>query len=440
MSLILCARQLWGSVHFSQIGHLNIQHNIIIKPISVIERERKLLSEKYGFPSEYQIYVTPIQELTEKINEEDMAALIELQTLRNTIRQYDGMISLNISKEYIQKRGFSEFKALREIIQNSLDETELPTGVPDVTIKIDEMGTWIIDNGRGLNGNAFIIGNSEKECWMRGYYGEGLKLALGFFLLVGYSVYIFSNKNVFKPVFLPVKKEKAWLNILLGEGANSEKGTRILIANYKADKKMLDELVSFQNQDINDKIVDRIVMKGKECDYEKPLTIYDYPNLLYMRNLLVGKANEVTKRRSFFTYDLWWFRLDVSRNLLTYSMPALFVQVASAIEKSEKFRKAFAKKIVEAEMIRVSQKYGGKIIEFCPQFSTFEGHLFVFAFPKKLLKHILSEIGLEDKEEAIEFFTREKSSDQDIRRAISDGKIPFVSTSEIRGPIQEQLT
>jgi hypothetical protein len=396
-----------------------------------------LLSEKYGFPSEYQIYVTPIQELTEKINEEDMAALMEPQTLRNTIRQYDGMISLNISQEYIQKRGFSEFKALREIIQNSLDETELSTGVPDVTIKIDEAGTWIIDNGRGLNGNAFIIGNSEKKCWMRGYYGEGLKLALGFFLLAGYSVYIFSNKNVFKPVFLPVKKEKAWLNILLGEGSRSEKGTRILIANYKADKKMLDELVSFQNQDIKDKIVDRIVMKGKECDYEKPLTIYNYPNLLYMRNLLVGKANEVTKRRSFFTYDLWWFRLDVSRNLLTYSMPALFVQVASAIEKSEKFREAFAKKIVEAKMIKVSEKYGGKIIEFCPQFSTFEGHLFVFAFPKKLLKHILSEIGMEDKEEAIEFFMREKSSDQDIQRAISDGKIPFVSTAEIRGPIQE---
>jgi hypothetical protein len=399
-----------------------------------------LLSEKYGFPSEYQIYVTPIQELTEKINEEDMAVLKEPQTFGNTIIQYDGMVSLNISKEYIQKRGFSEFKALREIIQNSLDETELSTGVPDVTIKIDEAGTWIIDNGRGLNGNAFIIGNSEKKCWMRGYYGEGLKLALGFFLLAGYSVYIFSNKNVFKPVFLPVKKEKAWLNILLGDGANSEEGTRILIANYKADKKMLDELVSFQNQDIKDKIVDRIVMKGKECDYEKPLTIYDHPNLLYMRNLLVGKASEVTKRRSFFTYDLWWFRLDVSRNLLTYSMPNLFIQVASAIEKSEKFRAAFAKKIVEAGMIRVSEKHGVKIIEFCPQFSTFEGHLFVFAFPKKLLKHILSEIGMEDKEEAIKFFMREKSSDQDIQRAISDGKIPFVSTSEIRGPIQERLT
>ena len=410
----------------------------IIRQLSGINTERKMLPEKYGFPSEYQIYVTPIHELIEKIGEEDKIVLKDPKMLMSNIIQYDGMISLNISKEYIHKRGFSEFKAIREIIQNSLDETELSTGTPDVTIKIDEAGTWIIDNGRGLDGNAFIIGNSEKKCWMRGYYGEGLKLALGFFLLEGYPVYIFSNKKVFKPVFLPAKKEKAWLDILLGESALSGEGTKILIANYKPDKKMLNELVSFKNEDIKDKIIDRIIMKGKECDYEKPLTIYDSPNLLYMRNLLVGKASEVTKRNSFFTYDLWWFRLDVSRNLLTYSMPNLFVQVANAIEKSEKFRKAFAKKIVEKEMIKVSQKHGGNVIEFYPKFSTFEGHLFVFAFPNKLLKHILGEIGLEDKEEAVAFFTREKVSDWDIQKSISEGKIPFISTSEIRGHRQEQ--
>jgi hypothetical protein len=393
-----------------------------------------MMPEKYGFPAEYQIYVTPIQELAKKISKEDKTVLKDPLKLTSNIIQYDGMISLNISKEYIQKRGFNEFKAIREILQNSLDETELSTGNPDVTIRTDEIGTWIIDDGRGLDGNAFIIGSSEKECWMRGYYGEGLKLAIGFFLLKGYGVYIFSNKKVFKPVFLPAKKERAWLNILLGESNYSENGTKILIAGYRADEKMLKEIISFKNSDIKDKIIDKIVMKGKDCDYERPLTIYDHPNQLYMRNLLVGKATQVTKRKSFFSYDVWWFRLDVSRNLLTYSMPNLFVQIAKAIEKSEKFRKAFAKKIVEADMIRVSQKYGGDVIEFTPRFSTFEGHLFVFAFPKKLLKHILSEIGLKSKEPLIELFTREKCSIKEIKQSISEGKIPFISTSEIRGP------
>jgi hypothetical protein len=391
-----------------------------------------MMPEKYGFPNEYQIYVTPIQELIKKINKEDKKILTDPQKIAPNIIRYEGMISLNISKEYIQKRGFNEFKAIREILQNSLDETELSTSKPDVTFKTDETGTWIIDDGRGLDGNAFIIGSSEKKCWMRGYYGEGLKLAIGFFLLEGYRVYIFSNKKVFKPIFLPATKEKAWLNILLGESTQSEKGTKILITDYKADQNMLKEIISFKNPDIKDKIIDKIPMNGKDCNYERPLTIYDYPNLLYMRNLLVGKATEVTKRKAFFTYDIWWFRLDVSRNLLTYSMPNLFIQVATAIEKSKKFRKAFAKKIIEEDMIKLTERYGGNIIEFNPRFSTFEGHLFVFAFPKKLLKQILSEIGLEDKEELIESFTREKSTDEEIKKAISEGKIPFISTSEIR--------
>jgi hypothetical protein len=392
-----------------------------------------MMPEKYGLPKEYGIYVTPIHELTSKIREADKEVLKDPDELSAKIGQYDGMISLNISREYIQKRGFNEFKAIREIVQNSLDETELETGSPNVTITTDQLGTWIMDEGRGLDGNAFIIGSSEKECWMRGYYGEGLKLAIGFLLLRGYGVYIFSNKRVFKPVFLPVDKQRAWLNILLGESSYCELGTKILIVGYKPEEKMLDELISFKNPDIQTKIIDKISMKGRNCEFERPLTIYDYPNLLYMRNLLVGKSTEVTKRKSFFSYDIWWFRLDVSRNLLTYSMPNLFVQVADAIQKSEKFRKAFAKRIVETGMVKVTLKYGGKVIELNPHFSTFEGHLFVFSFPKKLLKEILREIGLEDKEQMIEYFTRE-SSGEELKKAISEGKLPFVSTSEIRGP------
>lgn len=114
-------------------------------------------------------------------------------------------------------------------------------------------------------------------------------------------------------------------------------------------------------------------------------------------------------------------------------MPNLFIQVANAIQKSEKFRRAFAKKIVEAGMIKVIPKHGGKVIELNPHFSTFEGHLFVFSFPKKLLNEILKEIDLEDKEHLIEYFTRDSSGDE-LEKAISEGKVPFVSTSEIRGP------
>ena len=41
----------------------------------------------------------------------------------------------------------------------------------------DTHGTWIVDSGRGITVEALRIGGTNKECWMRGYYGEGLKLA-----------------------------------------------------------------------------------------------------------------------------------------------------------------------------------------------------------------------------------------------------------------------
>lgn len=58
-------------------------------------------------------------------------------------------------------------------------------------------------------------------------------------------------------------------------------------------QKMLDKLISFKNPDIQTNIIDKIPMKGRDCDFTRPLTIYGYPNLLYMRNLLVGKSTEV---------------------------------------------------------------------------------------------------------------------------------------------------
>jgi len=94
--------------------------------------------------------------------------------------------------------------------------------------------------------------------------------------------------------------------------------------------------------------------------------------------------------------------------------------------------------IIETGMIKATKKYGDITIEFNPQFSTFEGHLFVFAFPKQLFKTIMKQLKLENKMNLIEFFTQENSV-EDITKAISNGKVPFISTSEIRRPLKELI-
>lgn len=103
--------------------------------------------------------------------------LEETTDLASKIAGYDALFSTGLSKDYVEKREFNLFMSLRELIQNALDEEELVTGQPHVQFKQDVHGTWVTDSGRGLTIESLRMGESNKECWMRGYFGEGLKLA-----------------------------------------------------------------------------------------------------------------------------------------------------------------------------------------------------------------------------------------------------------------------
>jgi hypothetical protein len=63
-----------------------------------------------------------------------------------------------------------------------------------------------------------------------------------------------------------------------------------------------------------------------------PSAIFDFPNLLYIRNMYVGEMSQVAKRRSLLSYDLWWVRLDVSGKLMTQTTPQLFLEIAKLLE------------------------------------------------------------------------------------------------------------
>jgi len=387
------------------------------------------LYEKYGLPKEYEMYTLPIEKFLEK-NPSAQKFLSDPPNVSKYIKKYEAIIPINITIEYIKKRRFNTLKAFRELIQNALDETELVKGKPDVMIYTDDSSTWIRDSGRGISGSAFIIGTSEKECWMRGYYGEGLKLALGFFLSQGYQVYVFSNKVFFKPILFPEDSENPTLYVLLGESNINSEGTSVVINDFVIDDKILTELISFKNPHLRDEVIDAVNVVGDDCRVEKPYVIYDYPNKLYIRNLLIGDMKTVTKRPSFFSYDIWWFRLDVSRELLTYSMPLLFLEIGKIFERSDKAREKLAKKLVESGMVRLKEEYGGTVIEFSPIFGIFEGHLFVYMFPKGVLEKVVEALNLGDRKNCIRLFTEQNTPDE-IREAIENGIIPFIVSSEI---------
>jgi hypothetical protein len=300
-------------------------------------------------------------------------------------------------------------------------------GRPDVRIEQDTLGTWIVDRGRGITVEALRMGGSDKECWMRGYYGEGLKLAASYLTLNRVPVYIFTGRMVFRFVALPRDEQNPGIFILLGRSEEAIEGTKILLFGYKADRAFLEKIVRFRNKDLIAKLIAEERFPSEDCPREMPSAIFDFPNQLYIRNMYAGEMSEVSRRKSLLSYDMWWFRFDVSRNLMTQRMPQLFLEIAKLLERSAAARKKFVDKLIEAGMLKTKSVEGGLAIEFNPTFTILEGHLFVYAFPEGMLYEFAEGLGLRAKRDLI----RRVSTNEEANSAASKGLIPILLPNEL---------
>jgi len=347
--------------------------------------------------------------------------------LASRIAGYDALFSTGLSKDYVDKREFSLFIAIRELLQNALDEEELVRGRADVRIEQDTQGTWIVDRGRGITVEALRMGGSDKECWMRGYYGEGLKLAAAYLTLNRVPVYLFAGQMVFRFIALPRDEQNPGIFILLGRSKETIKGTKILLFGYKANQDFMERIVRFWNKDLEATLIAEERFPSEDCPREMPSAIFDFPNQLYIRNMYAGEMSEVSRRKSLLSYDLWWFRFDVSRKLMTQKMPQLFLEIAKVLERSATARKKFAEKLVEAGMLKTKPVGRGLAIDFNPTFTIVEGHLFVYAFPKGMLEEFVKVLGLEAKRDLI----RRVSTNEEAESAVSKGLIPILFPYEL---------
>jgi hypothetical protein len=353
--------------------------------------------------------------------------LEEPQDITSKIIRYDALFLTGLSKDYVEKREFNLFISLRELIQNALDEEELVTGQPYVQFKQDIHGTWIIDSGRGLTIESLRMGESNKECWMRGYFGEGLKLAASYLTLNRIPIYIFTKDKILKFLVLPEDAHNPGIFILLGRSKEEVKGTKLLLYGYRPDPEFIKKIVRFWNSELENKLITEVKFLSNDCPKEMPSAIFDFPNLLYIRNMYVGEMSQVAKRKSLLSYDLWWVRLDVSRKLMTQTTPQLFLEIAKLLTLSETARRKFAEKLVETGMLKTKKISTGLVIEFSPLFSIVEGHLFVYAFPEGMLNTFVDVLGLKDKKDLI----RRVTTPDEAESAISRGFIPMVIPHEI---------
>ncbi|MFQ6061189.1 MAG: hypothetical protein ACE5KV_07875, partial [Thermoplasmata archaeon] len=383
--------------------------------------------ELYDIPDEIRLSVLTL-ELVKKLHAPSADEMIQdPPDMREHIQGYDAAMSLALSKDYIDRRKMDTLKALRELAQNALDEAEEVTGSPDIEMRQDSLGVWIADKGRGLKAESLMMGTTNKACWMRGYYGEGLKLAVGFFTLKGRTVYAFTGNKVFKFIPVPRESQNPRLYAILGRSGREVGGTEFLVHGLRLNERFLSRLISFSNRELQGRKIAEVRTTTEECPHTKPSAIYEYPDLLYIRNMLVGNTSEVAKRRSLFSYDLWWFRLDVSRTLMTYSVPDLFKEAARIYEKSPEALRRLAKKLIETEMIKFLDGYEGKALSLDPVFGIFEGHLFIYAVPEGLLESALEILGLREKKEVMCLTTNLGET----RKAVERGLLPLQLSEEV---------
>ncbi len=382
------------------------------------------LFRTYSIPPTLSASIVPLKEAEKRGL---LLGVEEPPEVTSRIAGYDALLSTGLSKDYVDKREFSLFIALRELLQNALDEEELVRGRPDVRIEQDTLGTWITDKGRGITVEALRMGGSDKEGWMRGYYGEGLKLAAAYLMLSGVTVYIFTGQMVFKFIALPRDEQNPGIFILLGRATQAVEGTRILLLGYRANQAFIEKMVRFWNKDLMATLIAEERFPSEDCPRDMPSAVFDFPNQLYIRNMYAGEMSEVSRRKSLLSYDLWWFRFDVSRKLMTQRMPELFLEIVKLLERSRPARKKFVEKLIEAGMLTTKPVGKGVAIGFNPTYTIVEGHLFVYAFPRGMLDEFVEGLGLRAKRDLIRrVFTREEAES-----AVSKGLIPILLPYEL---------
>ncbi len=126
------------------------------------------------------------------------------------------------------RQEWGEWEAIRDIVQNCLDEAEA------YQWGYDEEGLWISDKGRGVAVADFLLGPPKlKPDWARGKFGEGMKIATLALIRKGWPVRVETTGRELWLIFLEQKVNgTAETLAALWRPNGSTKGTTFHIIGY----------------------------------------------------------------------------------------------------------------------------------------------------------------------------------------------------------------
>jgi len=261
--------------------------------------------------------------------------------VQDYIKQWDFVVSTGITVDYPKRRGWDSFMALREFVQNALDIEDKLFGYENIMVDVNvvehEHMIKITDRGPGIEFDAFKVGASSKGCADRGYFGEGLKVALAYLVGTGRPVYIFNKRGqVFKPCVVPGSDI---VLLVIGRHRTVVPGTMVRIYNWFETEDL--SYMVFQTWLKSHAIGKDVIVWRKDtmkpnCQINRPnfivKNVNNVPvNRLWVRDIYVNELSSILYR-SIYGYNLWWISLEPNRRMVA-SVSDLRSEAAFAFTK-----------------------------------------------------------------------------------------------------------
>jgi len=242
------------------------------------------------------------------------AILDDPPALQGQIKSWDLALTTGARSDYARGRGWNWWMAVRELVQNALDASEEAYGREGMNVDIftDDIGLHVRNRGPRLPIVAWMFGGSTKQCWERGQFGEGLKMAAIYYAGIGRPLYIFNMNEVYKAIASPTS---GVVYVLIGTAARAFEGTDAIVRDPDAiaNVEMIRASI-FTN--IRSTALSEVVWNPPECPHPEPSFAIDVPDSLYVRDIYVNRISDITgrpERPSALGYNLWWVDLDANR-------------------------------------------------------------------------------------------------------------------------------
>jgi len=282
-----------------------------------INQASRFLGFRYPYPQ--YIVEQPVLDVSETTQYRPEVSQPEIPGMTRQITTYPRVLSMEeydrdwkpegwnliiIGPTSTWRQDWTEWEAIRDIVQNALDEAEM------YEWGYDREGLWIRDQGKGVAVADFLLGPPKlKPDWARGKFGEGMKIASLALLRQGY----------------PVKVETVGRDILMMFLQQEVDGrVETLAALWKTDGTRLGttfHIIGYNGPAFEDRFVqnlpDRAFVAQAPSTVTTPrqrfnqLIEYEFPaatfSRIFARDIYMRDINSV------FSYNLWGFDMAPDR-------------------------------------------------------------------------------------------------------------------------------